>query len=95
MRIAWLRRVRGTQLTVFGTADSMPARATCTVLRPPTRPFTGPLVSRSALPRVTLLECVMPRSDSQTKWIVVTGGVMSGLGTGVVAASIGRLFSPK
>lgn len=37
----------------------------------------------------------MPRSDSQTKWIVVTGGVMSGLGKGVVAASIGRLFSPK
>ncbi len=37
----------------------------------------------------------MPPRAAQTKWIVVTGGVMSGLGKGVVAASIGRLFSPK
>ncbi len=30
-----------------------------------------------------------------TKWIVVTGGVLSGLGKGVVSASIGRLLVPK
>jgi CTP synthase len=29
-----------------------------------------------------------------TKWIVVTGGVLSGLGKGVVSASIGRLLVP-
>lgn len=29
-----------------------------------------------------------------TKWIVVTGGVLSGLGKGVVSASIGRLMAP-
>jgi CTP synthase len=31
---------------------------------------------------------------SNTKWIVVTGGVLSGLGKGVVTASIGRLLVP-
>jgi len=31
----------------------------------------------------------------QTKYIVVTGGVISGLGKGGVAASIGHLFSGK
>ena len=30
-----------------------------------------------------------------TKYIIVTGGVLSGLGKGVVSASIGRLFSSK
>ena len=29
-----------------------------------------------------------------TKWIIVTGGVLSGLGKGVVSASIGRLLVP-
>jgi len=37
----------------------------------------------------------MVRQNNQTKYIIVTGGVMSGLGKGVVSASIGRLFSPK
>jgi len=31
---------------------------------------------------------------AQTKWIIVTGGVLSGLGKGVVCASIGRLLVP-
>ena len=30
----------------------------------------------------------------RTKYIVVTGGVLSGLGKGIVAASIGRLLTP-
>lgn len=30
-----------------------------------------------------------------TKWIVITGGVLSGLGKGVVSASIGKLFKGK
>lgn len=30
-----------------------------------------------------------------TKWIIVTGGVLSGLGKGIVSASIGRLLSSK
>ncbi len=30
-----------------------------------------------------------------TKWIIVTGGVLSGLGKGVVSASIGRLLVPR
>jgi CTP synthase len=30
----------------------------------------------------------------ETKWIIVTGGVLSGLGKGVVSASIGRLLVP-
>jgi CTP synthase len=30
-----------------------------------------------------------------TKWIIVTGGVLSGLGKGVVCASIGRLLVPQ
>ena len=37
----------------------------------------------------------MPSSRPDTKWIVVTGGVLSGLGKGVVSASIGRLLVPK
>ncbi len=32
------------------------------------------------------------RNNSKTKWIVVTGGVVSGLGKGVAAASIARLL---
>lgn len=32
---------------------------------------------------------------SQLKWIVVTGGVVSGLGKGVVCASIGKLLTPQ
>src|SRR3989338_7264677 len=31
----------------------------------------------------------------KVKWIVVTGGVLSGLGKGVVSASIGRLLADK
>jgi len=31
---------------------------------------------------------------ARTKWIIVTGGVLSGLGKGVVCASIGRLLVP-
>ena len=31
---------------------------------------------------------------ANTKWIIVTGGVLSGLGKGVVSASIGRLLVP-
>ena len=31
----------------------------------------------------------------KVKWIVVTGGVLSGLGKGVVSASIGRLMAHK
>ena len=36
-------------------------------------------------------------SDSKRplKWIIVTGGVLSGLGKGVAAASIGNLLAPK
>jgi len=31
--------------------------------------------------------------SSKTKWIVITGGVLSGLGKGIVSASIGRLLN--
>ncbi len=34
---------------------------------------------------------MVPPSVQKTKWIIVTGGVMSGLGKGTAAASIGRL----
>ncbi|MBW3022484.1 CTP synthetase, partial [Candidatus Woesearchaeota archaeon] len=33
--------------------------------------------------------------DKKTKWIVVTGGVLSGLGKGTATASIGRLINGK
>lgn len=31
----------------------------------------------------------------QCKWIIITGGVLSGLGKGIVTASVGRLLTPK
>ena len=34
-------------------------------------------------------------SDMRTKYIIVTGGVLSGLGKGIAAASIGQLLSTK
>lgn len=37
----------------------------------------------------------MPRKTPQRKYIVVTGGVLSGLGKGIAAASIGNLLSSK
>ena len=37
----------------------------------------------------------MMRSSREVKFIVVTGGVLSGLGKGVAAASIGGLLSHK
>ncbi|MBI2529602.1 MAG: CTP synthase (glutamine hydrolyzing) [Candidatus Diapherotrites archaeon] len=33
--------------------------------------------------------------NKKTKFIVITGGVLSGLGKGIVTASIGKLFSPR
>lgn len=33
--------------------------------------------------------------NRKTKFIVITGGVLSGLGKGIVTASIGKLFSPR
>ena len=33
--------------------------------------------------------------DSQTKYIFVTGGVVSALGKGIVAASLGRLLKAR
>jgi CTP synthase len=39
-----------------------------------------------------MLEC---SSDMTTKYIIVTGGVLSGLGKGIAAASIGHLLSAK
>ncbi len=36
-----------------------------------------------------------PRKDIPVKWIVVTGGVLSGLGKGVAAASIGNLLASR
>jgi CTP synthase len=38
---------------------------------------------------------MLPRSDMPTKYIIVTGGVLSGLGKGIAAASIGHLLSSK
>jgi len=32
-------------------------------------------------------------NNKKTKWIIITGGVLSGLGKGVASASIGKLFS--
>lgn len=37
----------------------------------------------------------MTNKQSQTKYIIVTGGVLSGLGKGITAASIGLFFSNK
>ncbi len=37
----------------------------------------------------------MLRGSRRTKWIIISGGVLSGLGKGVVTASIGRLLSEK
>jgi CTP synthase len=34
-------------------------------------------------------------SNSKTKYVIVTGGVLSGLGKGILGASIGNLFSKK
>src|SRR6056300_1747745 len=36
-----------------------------------------------------------PAHAKETKFIVVTGGVLSGLGKGIAAASIGHLLSSK
>ncbi|MDP6179553.1 MAG: CTP synthetase, partial [Desulfatiglandales bacterium] len=33
--------------------------------------------------------------DNQTKYIIVTGGVLSGLGKGIASASIGHLLSSR
>lgn len=42
--------------------------------------------------KLVMLECL---SDMPTKYIIVTGGVLSGLGKGIAAASIGHLLSAK
>ncbi len=37
----------------------------------------------------------MPERDSSTKWIFVTGGVLSGLGKGLVSASVSKLLEQR
>ncbi|MEO0225957.1 MAG: CTP synthase (glutamine hydrolyzing), partial [candidate division WOR-3 bacterium] len=38
---------------------------------------------------------MVPQSIKKTRWIIITGGVMSGLGKGTATASIGRLLRDK
>ena len=35
------------------------------------------------------------KTNSKTKWIIISGGVLSGLGKGVVSASIGKLLNSQ
>ncbi|HIF37659.1 MAG TPA: hypothetical protein EYQ69_00060, partial [Gemmatimonadetes bacterium] len=37
----------------------------------------------------------MEKSKHQTKYIFVTGGVVSGLGKGIIAASLGRILKER
>ncbi len=49
----------------------------------------------SERPRASTKATAKRESDRPVKWIVVTGGVLSGLGKGVAAASIGNLLATK
>jgi CTP synthase len=49
----------------------------------------------SSMGRVDTGKSSEKSTSKQLKWIIVTGGVLSGLGKGVAAASIGNLLAPK